>query len=73
MGVAPTRRIAPGSINRDRLLASDQAGRNLHLHVCNGCFLRFGEAANIIMGESNIVFQLLRHFSSGSCNVGFAQ
>jgi hypothetical protein len=45
---------------RDRFLAGDEARNDLHLHIAQRLFLRFGKLAHIVVREADIIFQFLR-------------
>jgi len=62
VAVAPARHIAAGGIDRDRLLAGNQAGYDFGFEVGHGCLLGLGEFLDVGMTEFDVTPQPFRHF-----------
>ena len=73
MAVAACGHIAACSINWDSLLTRDNAWADLHLHVFNGGTLRLGKAAHVLMGELDVVLELLRNLVRGGGDLFFRE
>ena len=69
VAVPATGHITPSRINGDRFLAGDEAGNNLILNIADCGLLRLGKPFDVIMGELNILFQLLWHQRCGRCDL----
>ncbi len=59
MAVAPTGHIAARRIDRDRLLPGDHARHDLDLDIRDGRLLHLGKAAHVVMGELDVLLELL--------------
>ena len=66
MGIAPTRHIAAGRVDRDQLLAGPKPGRELGLEVADAVALALRKRANTLMREANIVLELRRYVLGGA-------
>ena len=66
VAVTPSRHIASRRPARDRLLARDEARRQLHREICKTVLLHFGKPAHIVMCEADVVLELLGDLCRGS-------
>jgi Periplasmic binding protein len=60
MGVTPAGHVAPGGSYRNVAMSCDQSRHEFDFSVEDGGALRVGEAAHLIVGEGDIVFEALR-------------
>ena len=67
MAVAAAGHIAAGSFDGDGFLACGQTRHDLDLDIGEGLLLGFGEFADIVVGEADIVLELLRQ--AGRCRL----
>jgi hypothetical protein len=59
--VAPARHVAAGGLQRNVAVPGNKTGKHLGFDVLHRGALGFGEAAHVVMGEADVVLQLLRH------------
>ena len=73
MAVAAAGDVAPCRGDGDQALTGHQTGDNLHLDILDGIPLTRGEAANVVVGEGNVVLELLAHLCRGSLDLLLAE
>ena len=64
VAVAPARHVAAGRLTGYQPLPGDEARQYLDLDIGRLCSLRFGEAADVVMGKADVVLQLRRQCSA---------
>jgi hypothetical protein len=70
MAVAPARHVAAGRLAPGIVFCPADVARNdFHLAIGQRGLLGLGEAAHIVMGEADVVLQLLRQLAGGGLDL----
>jgi hypothetical protein len=69
MAVTAAGHIAAGRFDGDGFLPGNETRNDLDLDIAQCGFLRFGEFAHIVMGETDVVLDLLRQACRGTLDL----